>query len=303
MLESKLNRFGADSPLLLALIVLYNVDFNESAAFSTVCTASPKGQPGRSGILLYDNTPIHRDPGPLPVGVQYQSMGQNTGLAAAYNWALTLCEEGGFSWLLLLDQDTKLPADFLQLLRLEIEKHDANPDVVAIVPLVRNGNDVISPKRVGLYGLHALPGNARGIQDDEITCINSGTAVRCSFVRSLGGFNRAYWLDYLDYWLFHQIYASGKKAAVFDCTLEHDLSVTDYARNVSKDRYRSILKGESAFVTTHRPKSQIPFYLLRLLFRSARLAMRRHFDMALFTLSVIAKIALHPMRSLEDGSR
>ena len=175
------------------------------------------------------------------------------------------------------------------------------PMLLRLSPLFRSGGIVVSPKRVWFFGLKTFQKTPRGIQNAEIASINSGTAIRCDFVRSIGGFSRAYWLDYLDHWLFRQIYAAGKKVAVSDCILEHNLSVHDYQRNIDLARYRSILAGESAFMTAHKSKLQIPVYLLRLLARSAKLAIQRQPDLALLTVAMIAKIAKNPTRSLEKN--
>ncbi len=285
-----------------AVIVLYQMNPAKSGAFESFLEARRRLSPKLADlkVLLYDNTPEGGDPGPLPEGVQNESAGYNSGIAAAYNRALDIAQYHGCPWLLLLDQDTVLPENFLESLLEELKLYDQKSDVVAVVPIVRSGGVVVSPKRVWFFGLKALPKTPRGIQNAEIASINSGTAIRCDFVRSIGGFSRAYWLDYLDHWLFRQIYAAGKKVAVSDCILEHSLSVQDYRRNIDLARYRSILAGESAFMTAHKPKLQIPVYLLRLLARSAKLAIRRQPDLALLTVAMIAKIAKNPTRSLEE---
>lgn len=251
-------------------------------------------------VLLFDNTPESGHPGPLPNGVHYEAAGRNAGLAEAYNRALEFAQKFGCSWLLLLDQDTTLPSDFLASLSAQIKRHGADPEVVAMIPVVRSGGEIVSPKGVGFFGLKAILEPAFGIQSFEVTAINSGAAVRCDFVRSIGGFNRAYWLDYLDHWLFHQIYARGKKVALWDGKLEHQLSVQDYRENIALGRYRSILAGESGFMTTYKPKLQIPFYLLRLLARAAKLGLHGQRDLALITLAAVVRIAMHPYRSLEN---
>lgn len=296
---------AGDAFSVLAVIVLYKIPPEESRTFKTFMASYQKLDPDRSlvGVLLYDNTPEPGIPGALPPNVRYEAAGKNAGLAAAYNRALDIAQERGFSWLLLLDQDSVLPPDFLELLRSEGRKYAANDEVAAIVPIVCSGDVVISPRQVGFFGLKPFSHAPRGIQDAEMMAINSGTAVRCDFVRSIGGFNRAYWLDYLDHWLFRQIYKSGKKAAVLPCCVEHSLSVQDYRRNISPARYRSILGGESAFMTSHKPKLQIPFYLLRLAARSIRMTLRRQPDLALLTLATMVKVAAHPGRSLEQASR
>ena len=267
MLEAKPFGSAVNRLQLLAVVVTYKIQPNESLAARTVVDVVSSLLPPRQiiRVLLYDNTPGGGDPGLLPEGVQYEAAGTNTGLSAAYNRALEVAQLHSCPWLLLLDQDTVVPENFLESLLEQLQEFDGNTEIVAVVPRVRSGGVVVSPKRVGFFGFKALPKTTRGVQRTEITSINSGTAIRCDFVRSIGGFSRAYWLDYLDHWLFRQIYAAGKKVAVSDCILEHNLSVQDYRRNIDLTRYRSILAGESAFMTTHKSKLQIPFYLLRLL--------------------------------------
>jgi glycosyltransferase involved in cell wall biosynthesis len=290
---------------LYVIIVLYQLSPANSGAFESLVEARRHLPPGHAGlkILLYDNTPESSDPGLLPDGVEYMSAGHNAGISAAYNRALDMAQDLGHQWLLLLDQDTVLPKDFLVLLLEELRRYESNSEVVAVVPIVRSGGVVVSPKRVGFLGLRAFSERPRGIQDVEIASINSGTAIRCDFARSIGGFSRAYWLDYLDHWLFRQIYAAGRKVAVSNCGLEHSLSVQDYRRNINLTRYRSILAGESAFMTTHKSKLQIPFYLLRLAARAVELSIHGQPDLALLTLSTMFKIGLHPKRSLEEDPR
>ncbi|MGA9587345.1 MAG: glycosyltransferase [Terracidiphilus sp.] len=304
MVEERLAGLNDSASVILATIVLYRMQFGESAACKSIQQAVSNIAPkqNRTRVFIFDNTPGTSDPGPLPEGMQYEASGQNAGLAEAYNRALDKAQQLRCPWLLLLDQDTVLPENFLESLLGKLKEHEANTEIVAVVPIVRSGGVVVSPKRVGFLGLNTFAENPQGIQDAEIASINSGTAIRCDFVRSIGGFNRAYWLDYLDHWLFRQIYATGKKAVVSNCFLEHSLSVQDYRRNISLTRYRSILAGESAFMTTHKSKLQIPFYLLRLVARSIKLAIQGQPDLALLTVKMIAKIARHPTRSLEEAA-
>lgn len=294
-----------DAPSILTVLVLYKLRPDESRSLTTFMAslAGPSREEESVKVFLYDNTPDPGPPGPLPSNAYYEAPGKNAGLASAYNRALDIAQEQGFSWLLLLDQDSVLPTNFLELLWSQIREHERDTDVVAIVPIVRSRGVIISPQEVGFFGLRPLAESTCGVQDAEVMAINSGTAVRCEFVRSIGGFNGAYWLDYLDHWLFRQIYKAGKKVAVLQCILEHQLSVQDYQQNVSLARYRSILAGESAFTTTHKSRSQLPFYLLRLVFRSARLAVMRQPDKAMITIETIAEIMRHSTRSLENRSR
>jgi GT2 family glycosyltransferase len=289
---------------MLPILVLYNCKLAESTTYNSFITSAHDGILDPDAIAIYDNSRLSQlNSGAANPPFEYRHDPDNGGIAAAYNWALDLAASRRSRWLLLLDQDSVLPSTFLHATMLQAKKYEEDPEVVAIVPVVRSGGRNVSPKRVGFFGLRPLPESTSGSQQAEIMAINSGAAVRCDFLRSIGGFNGAYWLDYLDHWLFRQIYAAGKKVAVSECVLEHQLSVQQYRSSITATRYENILNSEAAFVTTYKPKLQLPFYLARLLFRSVRMTARRRPDIALLTAAKMLRIAAHPLRPLEPRPR
>lgn len=216
---------------------------------------------------IYDNSPkrqatCYRD-------FEYVHDPNNGGLAAAYDWAVARSREKGIEWLLLLDQDSLIPPDFLAELSRTISQIDSDPEVAAIVPTVKSGDAVLSPSIVRFGRTVPLNGtsSASGI---EVTAVNSGAAVRTSFVSTIGGFNKEYWLDHLDYWLFRQIHKRGKSVVVSRSVIQHDLSVRNYRQNVSAQRYRSILNAEAKFTIEERPRVELPIYISRLFLRSVK---------------------------------
>jgi GT2 family glycosyltransferase len=289
--------------IILPILVLYNTRLCHSETYQTFVASSRHSLADPAMIAIYDNSPIPQvNPGEEAHLLAYKHDPANSGLAAAYNWALDAAKARGISWLLLLDQDSTLPSQFLESYLLQISLHHRDDDVVAIVPVIRSGGLVVSPMRVGFGRLKPLPDFSVGIQSAEITAINSGTAIRCDFVRSIGGFNGAYWLDYLDHWLFHRIYVAGRRVSVSQCLIEHKLSVQDYRHSVSTARYRSILSGEAGFITTHKSRAEVPIYLLRLLVRYIKMVILGRHDIARLTISMILAISRHPLRSLEGSS-
>ena len=195
---------------VLPILVLYNNTLPASATYQTLVASSASLNPPL--IAVYDNSPVRQ------VGATeqahlfaYKHDSTNSGLAAAYNWALHIAQLYGFSWLLLLDQDTRLPHSFLECLLDAVDLYDTDQSVAAIVPFVKDGLAEISPRRVRFGRLAPLPRQSPPLAECEVTAINSGAAIRVSFVQSLGGFNPNYRLDCLDHWLFRQLYAQGKK--------------------------------------------------------------------------------------------
>ncbi len=101
---------------LQAVVVIYKL---EIAASKTIASLHSLGrQPGLEiSLLIYDNSPSpqtceHPIANLFPV--TYVHDPQNGGLAPAYNRALQMAEANGAEWLLLLDQDTVLSADYFE---------------------------------------------------------------------------------------------------------------------------------------------------------------------------------------------
>jgi GT2 family glycosyltransferase len=293
------------SPLaFLSIIALHECTLSNSMTFQTLTAAACCANLNSRLIAIYDNSLIRQVSAAEEANVfAYKHDPANGGVASAYNWALDIARSHGISWLLLLDQDTTLPIQFLESSFKQLKNYAWNPSVVALVPVVSACGSVVSPMRVKFGCLSQLSDSGQGIQSAEIMAINSGSIVRCSFMHSIGGFNRAYWLDYLDHWLCHQIYRRGKKIAVSSCQLDHKLSVRDYRHSVSIERYQNIIAGEAAFFTTYKSRFEIPGYLFRLLFRSIKMLVYRQPNMSLLTIRMLVRIAMHPTRSLEDTAQ
>ena len=62
----------------------------------------------------------------------------------------------------------------------------------------------------------------------------------------LGGFNTQFPLDFLDHWLFFEIFQQQKSVYVLESKLQHELSVLHYESMTTK-RYQSILKAEKNY--------------------------------------------------------
>jgi GT2 family glycosyltransferase len=256
---------------ILPILVLYNCTLENSATYRTFLAAAKNAALDPALIAVYDNSPVRQvSPAEELHLLVYKHDPSNGLLAAAFNWALGLAQSYGFPWLLLLDQDSQLPSTFLASLLDAMELHDTNQSVAAIVPFIKDGFAEISPMRVRFGRLSPLPKQSPSLTECEVTAINSGAAIRVSFVQSLGGFNPDYRLDCLDHWLFRQLYAQAKRVALSGCVLEHDLSVSDYRNKVSLTRYRSILSAEALFVTTQKRRLEIPVYVIRLMLRAVK---------------------------------
>jgi glycosyltransferase involved in cell wall biosynthesis len=288
---------------ILPILVLYNTKLENSGTYQTFVASSRHGRLDTAQICVYDNSQARNVSSAQEAHLlAYKHDPDNPGIAAAYNWALDIAQSLGFSWLLLLDQDSKLPPTFLASLATAVEMYDDNQSVAAIVPLVTDKGATISPKRVRFGRLTPLPEPAPATADYEVTAINSGVAVKSSFVASIGGFNQAYRLDCLDHWLFRKVYANAKKAAISGYILDHSLSVSDYRHQVSLARYRSILSAETLFVTTEKRWVELLMYVTRLMLRAAKqVVIYRRLKLAALTCATVLAIIARRVRPARCG--
>jgi len=199
-------------------------------------------------VLLYDNTPGARRPADLPESVLFHQASRNVGLAEAYNFALDIGEAAGCSWLLTLDQDTSLPNGILRRMTTLAQQFSEDPSVAGIVPQLVEQGVVQSPLYVQRWGSRRLPLGYSGFPEREITAMNSCSMWSIPHLRAIGNFDQNFWLDYLDYVLYHRTFRSGRRVYVSgDIRVEHQLSLADWKGRLSPERLQNIFLAESAF--------------------------------------------------------
>lgn len=256
-----------------AILVLYERGLGESETYRSLTRSVLAGACAESvDVLVYDNT---ANPRPKPESTDlpytYIHNPQNGGIAAAYNAALYMTSLNKAEWLLLLDQDTRLPKEFMARLLAVLECVSGDSQVVSVVPQVRQGECPVSPSLVKMgWRLKPIEVHVTGIVDKRVTAINSGASIRCSFLRELGGFDQRFPIDYLDHWLFQKINVCSRRIYIFDQIIDHNLSINDFAIKITLARYRSILAGEFLFYSQILSAPEYSVYLIRLLVRYIR---------------------------------
>ena len=236
---------------LLAVVVLYKLKPSESIAFSSLQEAISSFQHGRANIkiLLYDNTPGGQDVGVLPAGVMFKADNKNDGLAMAYNYALKVAEEEGFDWLLTLDQDSKLPIDFLCKLYSHAMFVAPMHTVAAIVPYMSSDRRVISPftlMRHSTLTKH-FPEGFVGIPLENVYAANSGSMVKVSALKKIGGYDPRFYFYFADLVMNHRLHCSNLRILVAgDIHVEHELSGFDLKNRTTLDRYEETCRAEEA---------------------------------------------------------
>lgn len=194
-----------------------------------------------SGYLLIDHSKQAQQ---LPSGcpITYLHRPDNPGLAAAYNIALQMMGEA--TWLIILDHDTTITEEYLQEINQKISR--VPTDCVALAARIYENQRQISPIAADQYINRHFKALSTGVYSQKVMAINSGTVVKKSFLEKLGGFNLQFPLDFLDHWLFFEIFQQQKLVCVLESKLQHELSVMHYESMTTK-RYQSILQAENNY--------------------------------------------------------
>jgi GT2 family glycosyltransferase len=236
---------------VLAVIVLYKMKASESASFRTLRAAIPCLENGQADIkiLLYDNTPGGQDIGVLPASVEYRADLANGGLATAYNYALELAEKDGFDWLLTLDQDTRLPTDFLQKFCEAAMFVAPMHTVAAIVPCISSDGRALSPftlmKRWTLT--RNIPDGFVGIPLGNVYAVNSASMIKVVGLKAVGGYDPRFPLDFSDLAIYHRLHCNNLRVFVAgNIHVDHEVSGYDLKNRSNPVRYEDTYRAEEA---------------------------------------------------------
>jgi GT2 family glycosyltransferase len=241
---------------IFAVVVLYKQRPSASITIATLARALRESPSVDCYVQIWDNTPSGDIAlGELPEGFGYHPASVNRGLYAAYEDArLATRAQGipgppkGYDWLLTLDQDTALPADFFNAIAPGLRAAEDDPRIGAIVPHLAEGGRLLSPAYVGLCRTRPMPASFAGVPAREARAFNSAALLRVEALDAIGGFDPCFWLDHLDSWLHHQLYVHGWRMYVLDSMcLEHQLSLLHYKERLSIERLGNFLAAESAY--------------------------------------------------------
>ncbi len=247
---------------VVAVIVLYATEIADCVSLRSLLHAAAQIVPGELNLKIYlhDNTPGATgqdlafsalcESGAFPQEtISYVHDAHNSGLASAYNKALRIALDGGYEWLLTLDQDTDLPSESLRTLVEIMASLDDRPDVAAVAPQIRAGGKLVSPNWFFAGGWPRwYPAGHTGVGQRTTFAFNSGSLLRVAALRQAGGYSPWFWLDNSDASLYRHLAKLGKRVFVAgQLELAHDFSMQNMQHRVSPARYRTILLAESAF--------------------------------------------------------
>lgn len=262
------------------LVVLYRQTPTQSVAFRRAFHEVCKRR--NFHLIVFDNSPIPADMRQFPE-VQYIHDSSNPGLAQAYNSTLHLCQQQNYSWLILLDQDTKIPeAYFSKVVELVSSR---SQKVTVLVPDVYVEKVHLSP--FFIESALFLPNKHRGVA--TFAAINSGMALNVKrLTQSQIHFSTDFPLDFLDYQFFWEIAQKHEAIDKINVVLQQALSVANY-QTMSYSRFKSFAEAENRFVRTYYSDKYMSYKFKVWLRVIKMLAMRTQFNKVLYQLKVAAK--------------
>jgi GT2 family glycosyltransferase len=216
--------------------------------------------------LVWDNSPApHPVPQNLSFPLEYRRTGENLGVSGAYNGAAKFAAEHGAEWLLLLDQDTVPPPEFLTFMLDYARRLAPEHRIAAVAPTIMMGPSHISPKVMVRGGRSvAPPPGFVGEERREVVLVNTGLLLRLESLAQVGGFDPDFWLDFSDRYLCHMLARHHLSVWVAaDLLLQHHVSLI--AGGISFSRYANLVAAEDAFFTLYRSLPRNLVYCQRLL--------------------------------------
>lgn len=211
-----------------AIIVLYKTKIPESKSYITL-QKSLSDNKQKIDLIIYDNSPAYNsDYGDINssfFNITYIPDYDNSGVSKAYNTAFNIAKDTGKKYLLLLDQDTDIPVNFIHEL---INSINLGYDL--IFPFLISNNQVISPcnfrfgrgsvlkKKHFCPGLHNLK---------NINFLNSGAIVSLEVFEKAGGYDLRLPLYYSDFNFFNRVKKITDTYYSMNVNCYHEMSSND----------------------------------------------------------------------------
>jgi rhamnosyltransferase len=170
---------------ILYVVVVYKTD--PAVAIAKLDWVSE----ANSSVFIFDNSPEAS----TVDGAIYKHDPSNPGVSRAYNEAYKTATESGKKWMLLLDQDTALTAEYMGEVYNSVK---TNSEMVAFVPTLVDKRGIVSPFRWN-------PPKGKRIETVPSRCslreyrfANTGLLILCDAFSRAGGYDEKIPLDFSD---------------------------------------------------------------------------------------------------------
>ena len=269
---------------ILVVIVLYGIAPRHSTTYTSLLGQNFDRDTDHAevGVVIFDNTENDRAGRDEPqdnigcdqFNIVYVKSNANVGVSGAYNHALERAAAAHYQWIITLDQDSVLPANYLRDTIRNISSHGNDASIGAFLPRVVDGGKQISPIYFACKYIRRTYNGPEGASDNrDVYAVNSGAALRTSSLMQCGGYSSLFWLDKSDYYIFDKLRGVGKSVYVApNITISHSLSLS--GNSMSPARYRNFIDAEGAYedLLLYSPVAAI--HLLRCMVKAVKTVVR-----------------------------
>lgn len=175
-------------------------------------------------------------------GNTYCSMGENAGLSKAYNHAIEILKEQSYEdYILMMDDDTDFPEDFLEAMEKAIEEHSAD----IYLPIVQAENHILSPCQIENDRIRELE-DQKHIDFSKLSAINSGMVISMRVFDKIH-YNEALFLDYVDHDFMRQVRNKNLKICILNAVVHQSFSLWADTKEKASWRIQTLKKDLNVF--------------------------------------------------------
>ncbi len=181
------------------ILVLFNCNIGDSESYNTIVESLAQ-ENEKAYLYIYDNSlqnQIINKNDSVWLSVSYVHDSRNSGLGVAYNSGVKLATRLNLEWVVLLDQDTQFPVNFIKKLNLAIRQYD-HIKLFAPMLTLKNGR-AFSPTRYKYKVGHFVKLEEGILPLKKYSPVNSGMVINISAFNEVGGYLDNVKLDFADY--------------------------------------------------------------------------------------------------------
>jgi hypothetical protein len=240
--ETRPSNTGAS---VFAVLVLYRQSLADSVTFQSL-SPSVRDLSAPLSLLVYDNspTPVGR-PGNMPYDgwdIHYVHDPTNPGISRAYQVGARMAAERSKPWLLLLDQDTSFPQDWLTRYLTAVQRH---PEEKLFAPILRCDERILSPciyrfkRGFPVDRIEPGPQSLTGL-----SLLNSGMWIAVEDYLAVGGHEVRIALDFSDHEFIERFKQRHDQFVLVDADCIHNFfQATDQSTSGQLNRFRFYCQG------------------------------------------------------------
>lgn len=206
--------------------------------------------------------------------INYIDMQENAGITKAYNKAISKIQISSDNWLIILDQDTLLPKDFIQKFEKAIKE---NPTKKIFIPIIKDNVGIMSPTKI--KGMGFTHSNAEDFNSHLKTYsfINSGMCINTTVFSSVI-YDEKLFLDMVDHDFVKTVkekFGSDIFHVIDDISIFQNFSgVTKNSLSSDLTRFKILIKDQTYFYHKHYGKKGLCYSNKKLLLRAVKLCIQ-----------------------------